>query len=598
MYLSKLYSDIPDWFAPIDFVDGVNVVLAEIRLPENRDKDTHNLGKTTLGRLLDFAFLAKRDPKFFLFKHIDIFEDFTFFLEVQLADGSYITIRRSVAESSKIAFKKHTAGHQDFSMLLDEQWDHFEVPFARAKDLLDSLLDWRALKPWGYRNGLGYFLRSQDDFRDVFQLRKFAGSHADWKPFLAHLLGFDDSLIKQHYGKEKELFDKQNNMRAVESELLGSIEDSSKIEGILLLKRQELDKKRQLLDDFDFRIQDNETTQELVDEVDERIADLNSQRYSLLKNYKKIMSALEEEKILFDPDEAKRLFGEAGVLFEGQIKKDFQQLIEFNKAITEERYAYLREERKEIESELERAEKKLDSLGRERSRMLAFLSDADVFVKYKQVSSELVRLQSDITSLERQRAFLQRLQDLRAEIRSLKEELVHIQAEIEADVESQNADKSSQFSQIRLFFNEIVEEVLNRKALLSVSPNKDGHLEFKAEVLDEAGNATSADIGHTYRKLLCIAFDMAVLRAHLKVSFPRFAYHDGVFESLDDRKKENLLAVIRRYADLGIQSVVTLIDSDLPDRSESSAPVFEKEEVVLLLHDEGESGRLFKMLAW
>ena len=58
MKLSKLYSNKPDVFEPVDFAPGLNVVMAEIRLPENRNKDTHNLGKTTLGRLLDFGFLA------------------------------------------------------------------------------------------------------------------------------------------------------------------------------------------------------------------------------------------------------------------------------------------------------------------------------------------------------------------------------------------------------------------------------------------------------------------------------------------------------------------------------------------------------------
>ena len=154
------------------------------------------------------------------------------------------------------------------------------------------------------------------------------------------------------------------------------------------------------------------------------------------------------------------------------------------------------------------------------------------------------------------------------------------------------------FSAIRVFFSEIVEEVIDRKALLSVSPNQVGHLEFRAEILDESGNATSADLGHTYRKLLCIAFDLAILRAHLDDKFPRFVYHDGVFESLDDRKKENLLAVIRRYAELGLQPIITLIDSDLPVRAGDEGPIFSTDEVVITLHDEGEQGRLFKMKAW
>jgi uncharacterized protein YydD (DUF2326 family) len=208
MKLSRLYSDKPDKFAPVDFVSGLNVVLAEIRLPENRRKDTHNLGKTTLGRMLDFGFLAGRDPKFFLFKHIDLFSDFVFFLEIELPDGTHVTVRRSVAEASKVAFKKHAAGHQDFSTLPVDGWDHFDVPFDRAKDLLDSLLDWRALKPWPYRKGLGYFLRSQDDFRDVFHLRRFANTHADWKPFLAHILGFDGDLVTRHYDKGQNLAEK------------------------------------------------------------------------------------------------------------------------------------------------------------------------------------------------------------------------------------------------------------------------------------------------------------------------------------------------------------------------------------------------------
>lgn len=598
MKLSRLYSNKPDLFEPVEFVPGLNVVMAEIRLPENRNKDTHNLGKTTLGRLIDFGFLSGRDAKFFLFKHIDLFKDFVFFLEIELMDASYVTVRRSAEEASKISFKKHEASHQDFAALPAAEWDHLDMPFERARDMLDSLLDWRALMPWSYRKCLGYQLRSQDDFRDVFQLRKFAAAHADWKPFLAHILGFNAQLIALHYEKEGQLKEKEATAQTIKNELGGSVEDISKIEGILLLKQQEAEKKQKLLDAFDFRAQDKDRTKQLVDVIDESIATLNAERYSLNQNKKKILASLEEDQILFNPDEAQRLFEEAGVLFKGQIKKDFQQLIAFNRAITDERRRYLQEERSEVEAELKRVNTELNVLGKRRSDTLSFLSGTDVFNKYKQVSDEMVTLRADITSLERQRGFLHRLQELRTNIRALTEERGHLQTQIEADVEQQNSDKTSLFSSIRLFFSEVVEDVIDRKALLAVSPNQSGHLEFKAEILDEAGNATSADLGHTYRKLLCIAFDLAVLRAHLNDKFPRFVYHDGVFESLDDRKKENLLAAIRRYADLGIQPVITLIDSDLPNRNEKAGSVFDENEIVLTLHDEDERGRLFKLRAW
>ena len=539
---SKLYTNVPVAFTPVEFEPELNVVLAEIRLPENRDRDTHNLGKTTLGRLLDFGFLAGRDSKFFLFKHLDRFEEFVFFLEIELLDGTYVTVRRSVAEASKISFKKHTARHQDFSTLSNFEWDHIDLPFERAKELLDSLLDWRALKPWHFRKGLGYLLRSQEDFRDVFQLRKFASSHADWKPFLAHILGFDADLITRHYAKEDELKEKEKRASTIRQELGGEIEDAGKIEGLLQLKRQEIGKKKQLLDAFDFRSQDKADTRQLVDQVDERIAALNQRRYSLNQNRKKVIASLEEDQILFDPDDASELFREAGVFFTGQIKRDFQQLISFNKAITEERRGYLVEERAEIEAELRTVNSELNTLGKRRSEILAFLSSTDSFVKYKRLSDELVTLRADIEGLGRQREFVYRLQQLRTDIRNFAEEKTHLQAAIEADIEAKNVDGDSLFSRVRLFFNEIVEDVIDQKALLSVVVNQYGHLDFRAELLDDAGVATSADRGFSYKKLLCIAFDLAVLRAHLDDAFPRFAFHDGVLELLDDRKKKNLSA--------------------------------------------------------
>jgi uncharacterized protein YydD (DUF2326 family) len=589
---------MPGLFGPIDFRSGLNVVLAEIRLPENRNKDTHNLGKTTLGRLIDFGFLAGRDPKFFLFKHEDLFKDFVFFLEIGLADSSYVTVRRGVTEASKVSFKKHEAGHQDFTELPDSEWDHVDLPFERARTMLDSLLDWRAVSPWSYRKGLGYQLRGQEDFHDVFHLRRFAAAHSDWKPYLAHILGFNSDLVALHYAKEEQLKERKAIAETVRKELGGSVDDISKIEGILLLKQQEADKKQKLLDAFDFRVQDKDSTKQLVDDIDTRIAVLNAQRYSLNQNRKKIVTSLEDDQILFNPEEARRLFGETGVLFAGQIRRDFDQLIAFNRSITEERRGYLQEEGAEIEAELKRVGTELNVLGKRRSDTLAFLSSTDVFNKYKQVTDDLVTLRADIAALERQREFLRRLQDLRAEIRDLTEACVHVQSQIEADVEARNADKESLFSSIRLFFSEIVEDVIAHKALLSVFANREGHLEFKAEILDDAGNATSAHLGHTYRKLLCIAFDLAVLRAHLDHKFPRFVYHDGVFESLDDRKKANLLKVIREYADIGVQSIITLIDSDMPPPNEREGLTFGSAEIVLTLHDEGPEGRLFRMKGW
>ncbi|MBF0616647.1 MAG: DUF2326 domain-containing protein [Nitrospirae bacterium] len=598
MKLSRLYSNKPEIFEPIDFIAGLNVILAEIRLPENKKKDTHNLGKTTLGRLIDFCLLSGRDKDFFLFKHKEIFEDFIFFIEIELLDGTFITVRRSVENATKISFKKHNDRKQDFSELPETSWDHLDIPFEKSKELLDGILDLRSIKPWPYRKGLAYLLRSQKDYIDVFQLDKFKSSHKDWKPYLAQILGFNAEIIMEHYSKEEELSRKQDAEKIIKDELGASADNLSEIEGILSFKQIDTEKKQKSLDAFDFRGNDKEKTEQLVDEIDDEIADLNSRRYYLMHNKKKINSSLEEQRILFNPEEAKILFEEVGVFFQGQIKRDFEQLIKFNRAITEERRSYLLEERNEIDAQLKVIDSQLNEFGKKRSDTLSFLSDTDAFSKYKQLTNELVILKAEIENLEDKRKKLHRLHELRKEIRTLDSEKKQLQTLIEEDVAKLNSDKGALFDKIRILFNKIIEEIVDQKAVMSVEPNKEGHLDFRAEFLDKEGNTTSAGMGHTYKKLLCIAFDMAILHAHASDRFPHFVFHDGVFESLDDRKKENLLRVIREYSNYGIQHIITLIDSDLPQQIPSEETLFEDSEIVLKLHDENESGRLFKMPSW
>ena len=355
-----------------------------------------------------------------------------------------------------------------------------------------------------------------------------------------HILGFNAQLIASHYDIEEKLAAKDATAQTIKNELGGSIEDISKVEGMLLLKQQDAAKKQKLLDAFDFRAQDKGHTKELVDEIDDRIAALNAARYSLQQSRKRISASLEEDQILFNPDDAQIIFQQAGVLFQGQIKKDFQQLISFNRAITEERRGYLQSERTEVEAELTRVNGELNNLGKQRSGILAFLTATAMYsASTREFPTRWFSCALTSHRLNANEAFCIASRNSVQTFAHLARSEDICKRRLKENVEKQNADNDSLFSAIRVYFSEIVEDVIDRKALLSVSPNRQGHLEFKAEILDEAGNSTSADLGHTYRKLLCIAFDLAVLRGHLDVKFPRFVFHDGIFESLDDRKKVN-----------------------------------------------------------
>lgn len=598
MRLSKLYSNRSDAFGPIRFSTGLNVVLGEIRLPQNRKRDTHCLGKTTLARVLDFCLLKKRHKKFFLYKHEQVFSSFVFFLEIETLANGYVTVRRAVAENTRIAIKHHPEPLRTLTDLPPAEWDHWDLQIDRAQQVLDGRFDLRAVKPWDYRMPASYALRTQQDFNDVFQLDKFRGRHGDWKPYVAHLLGFESPLVEKSFALAQQIDEIKQSISALRTELLGVETDLDTIEGLLTLRVQEADALASQIAEFDFRLADAGVNKALIEDLDMQIAEANQQRYYLSVNRKKIVHALENHSITFDPELARRLFEEAGQVFPSQLHKGFDDLIRFNQAITEERKGYLTAELRSLDADMRRIEQTLDDLNRQRAAELAFLTDADAMEKYRTLNNRLVELRAEIERLKDQRKAFLRMRERKREQAQLQEQRNEVQQQLEDNIESAASAQESRYQAIRRYLNEFTRDVLDRGALLSTRINKEGNIEFAAEYLGANGKPSSEDEGKTYRQLLCAAFDLAVARAMLDQHYIRFLYHDGLLEGLDNRKKHNLIATIRRFAALGIQQIVTVIDSDLHLDDTGERFAFRDDEIALLLHDEDESGRLFRMAKW
>lgn len=596
MKLSKIYSNQDRKFKPIFFNMGLNFIYGDVRYPENKKLDSHNLGKTTLARLLDFMLLAKRNNKSFLFANYDIFESFVFFLEVRLSENNYLTIRRSVSDSSKISFFTHQEANQNYISKPDREWNHFELPFDRAKAYLDSKLNLTAIKDWPYRKLISYLIRTQDDFRQVFQLSsQQRGKDADWKPYMADLLGFNGELARQRYQVSKQCDDIKIEIKEHQDfDEKNASEALSKTDGRLLLRNQELMELEQFINGFNFNEIDKQTIEQLVADIDEQIIHLNMKEYSLKNSIYHIQQSFSEDNIKFDPKEVRQLFDEVSVLFSEQVNKDFEQLITFNRAITKERNSYLTQELIENQQELASTQEELKALNEERAKQLQFLQENELIDKFKESNNRIAKVQAHIINLTHQKQKIEKILELQKQQRTLRLLLDDIEDKMQNNVAEVNNSKDNTFSKIRLYFNEIISKVLNKRGEINVYLNKEGNFEFQAEYQDNSGVNTSESKGNTYQRLLCIAFDLAVTRAYFGRNFPTFIYIDGVFDSLDNRKKDLLLEVLREYSNIGIQIIATTINSQV---QELTAPLTE-DEVVLVLHDDGQAGRLFDMQTW
>jgi len=592
MILTKIYSNLDAKFTPITFRTGLNIILGEITNPENLNKDTHNLGKSKLAELIDYCLLRGRSQEFFLFKHLDKFEEFVFFLEIEYQKEKFITIKRSVRDNSKISIFKHMDKYQNHTSLDEQKWTHSNLPIKRAKQTLDSFFNLEVIKPWDYRMPVSYALRSQSDYKDVFQLSKFV-HHITWKPYVAQLLGLNSDLVKKQYELKIDLDKESKTLKRLEGELAGFTESLDKLEGLILLKEEDTGKIKKQLDTFNFNLAESNVNKDLVSNIDTKLAELNKQRYYISCNIENLETSLNKHSISFNPDEAKELFSEAGLLFDGQIKKTYDELIQFNKEITAERKNYLKKELAESKEDLKNINKEIESENSNRSKALAFLKDSGSIEKYKILSNKLIQLEAEILALKSKEVRLIEYNETKAKVTDIKSKIDTNKSLIEQNVKSTKR-KDSKYSQIRLHFNSIIKEILDKEALISIDQNGEGNLEFKDEILDSRGQGTSESSGNTYKKLLCIAFDIAINQIYATEKYSHFIYHDGFLETLDNRKKQKFIELLRKITNNKFQYIGTLIDSEIPS---DDPDFFSDEEVILTLHD-GPNGTLFKGISF
>jgi uncharacterized protein YydD (DUF2326 family) len=594
MKLSKIYSNKDKIFKPIYFNEGFNVIYGKVKRPKETDKDSHNLGKTLLIHLIDFLLLKELKNGHFLYDHEEIFRGFEFYLEILLNSDKYLTIKRCIDNNTKICFKTHDAKFQDFKILGETQWDYSRMSIRKAVDRLNSYLDLNSIAPWPYRKGVSYFLRTQSDYQDVFQISKFSiGEHSEWKPYLAKLLGFDDSLLKEKYDIDKTIESREQYKAEYEKTLTTKSEEYDKLKGAIEIKQREIKEASEKIDQFNFYEKELSINRELVEQVETEVAYLNDQVYNMNYEIEKIQDAL-ETKVNFDLNEIKQIFEETQIHFPDKLAKNYKDLLKFNENLSAERNKRLKERLQVLKQRQDSVCVQLRDLNSKRENLLRILRGEDTFDKFKLLQKSLVQQETDLVRLQSQLETLDSVAVIQKEIDGYEQK----RKELVDKINDQIKAGASLYSAIRNDFNRIIKAVLNISALLSIKINTMGNIDFSADIVhdEKTMEATSEGRGTTYKKLLCAAFDLAILKNYAKRSFFRFVYHDGILEGLDNRKKNNFLKLVREYCDsYGLQYILTVITADLPRDENDKVIEFEKEEIVRELNDEGQAGTLFNL---
>lgn len=567
MKITKIYAN-KSQFTPITFKDGFNVIYGDVVAKPSRVEGKpheHNIGKTSLVRLIDFMLLKKVSKKSIFVKHEKKLSDWIFFMEIKLNSGKYITIKRGIAQNTKISFKEHYSENQDFTK--EKEWDHIDLSLHSQLDdvnptkILNDYLAFDVLPDYGYRAALGYFLRDQDSYRQVFEIEKFAKSvHSDWKPMLFELLGFDPRNMIEKYGLDSNKKDDERYIARLQ--LDQESDEVYRIRAAIEAKKRDRDEVKEKADSFNFFEQEQGINIELVQETEAEIASLNKKEYRLNYEIEQIQKSLDSAtNAPVDFEEIKKLFEESQIYFSESLSESYESVIHFSEQITSERNKYLLNELKSIQEEAKTIKKRLSALNQSRAEALSLLGEKDTFVKYKAYQKEFVRIEAEIAKYEAQLQNAETIENYTASLERTKDEIKHTSDRLKEQLDEGSED----YTGIAALFQSLFKVIMGYTALLIVQPNSSGNIDFDTSVLDESQDLTGQGDGHTANKALCASFVMAVLAHYAQNSFFKFTYLDGVLESWGNNPKESFLSLARTYTEqYDIQLIVSVIKSDIP----------------------------------
>lgn len=579
MKLSKLYSSDSRFEAITFNTDNINAVLATGTKP-------HSVGKTTLFKLIDYCLIKKSKPKFL---EANVFEDFNFYLELELADNSYLTIRRKVKKRTKIAIKLHNA-KEDFTSLEDSNFDiidGYDKVMSFFKEKINFSINGSNIPK--YRNYLSYFLREKDDFSHPFMLNKYKkGKDVEWKTIVASMVGLDDTIVRTKYNIEREIESLESEIASLENNSNFSLSDIEVAKETLLLLEAELEEKETLYTNFDFYLKEHHINKELVSEVEENVASLNKERYSLDKKRKLIEQSLMKEQEI-DLKKVQKLFSEVNVNLSEMLVKSYKDVLEFNDKITKDREIYLQAEHQKIIKRLSDIDESLLTENTKRKELLSVLTDTDTFSKFKKIEQEIVTIKTNISLVEERYKKLREYKCKLRRVKILNKRRDRLVIKLDHSIKT----PGDTLVTIKDTFKRLSRTVLGVDAILNIALNSNDNLVFETKVIDTAVILdNSKEEGEAYSRMFCFIFDASIALTYKNQNFFHFIAHDGLFDNLGIEYKKGIVEVLDLLVKNGLQYIFTSIEDEIDN--EEFLTLCKTEYLAKELADTN-TQRLFKM---
>lgn len=451
--LKRLYSTT-SLFDPVEFHSGINVIIGKYSNPTS-GKEINGIGKSSLIRLLDYAFLGNEVKKSFDVKlnELKFLKGHDFILEFEI-NGKRSFIRRYFDEPKTVLF-----GYSENTLSKYSEEDLRVV----LGNLFFKITDNVILDVTFFRNLMRFFIKDdlnhhgrKDPTKFMHTLSRKSYSNS----YNLYLMGLPN--------KELFLYDRYSvdlkKQRDIKNELVLKLEQDTgksvdEYQGELVKIETQITEYEKSIKTFEFYESYKEIEKRLI-YLSRNISDLLFEKNTLQRKLKQYQESY-EIKIEVDVEKIKNLYSELNQELGTFVKKTLQDIIDFRNQIAENRQKFLLKGEYEINHQIEVISEKISNFENERSRLFKLLDEQQALDSLKNTYQLLVEEKSDY---ERNVNAIRKIKDIDRDIAQLNSKITKTVNSIIEEFD----EFDEEVKKITKLFNEVVEKHLLRNQILVV----------------------------------------------------------------------------------------------------------------------------------
>ncbi|WP_108461410.1 DUF2326 domain-containing protein [Devosia naphthalenivorans] len=517
MRIELLYTE-PATIEPIEFGDGVNVVLGE---SDDTSSKNNGVGKSLCIEFINFALLKKKSDSRVSKIPKEAFDPATFVCVRFMLHGEVYTIKRSLSEAEQ---PRIVVGGR-------------ETIFAKREDATDFLTQrmfpFEGAGAVNFREMLGPLIRDErSEFKSIvsyFDTRlKVPENYA---PHLM-LLGIDLSI----YHLIKDILK--------EIDLIGA-EEARIRENVLLVRQKTIDDARSDLNALDEEVESINSAIEALENapafdivkgeilaIEEEMAALRRRKEVLSQRSVRLAPVLATPTI--DSEEIRQFYDELRAGLGTVVARDLTEVISFKDKIERFQQHLLEEKSQVVDVEIKGLNRQLADLDRRYSKLLAVLDQEGQLRSLRQTYASYQAKSDELGQLK---GFLERYDQLavdKQQKRSDKEtERLRLQGSIAAV-----RDRLKSVEKTILDIHQFIQG--NRKASLDVRTTANKQVVDIVLRIDDDGS-------HSVEREKVFIYDIALLlNDFTKVRHPGLLVHDNIFDVDEDTLNRSLEFLLTR----------------------------------------------------